>query len=369
MSVPIALRNLFESRTRFLISVGGVALAILLILTLDGIVAGSIEQVTIYIDQTPFDFVISQESVTNMHMTTSFFPSTKLDQIKRIAGVSRVTPILYATDYLASGENRSVAYIIGYKPGQPGGPWILSSGRKELKSGEIIIDEQIASKHGLSLGDKLTVLGREFTIAGLTKGTVTIVNSIAFVRFDDFERARNLRGAVSYAFVDVSKGSSPETVRARIKKEFTDVTVLSKETFAHNEQQVITDMSADIMRIMDFIGLLIGLAALGLTVYTATLVKLREYGVLKALGARGSRLFGLVFEQAFVSVGVGVIFAAAMAFVLREGLILAGTNILISFGFGSLLRVAIASLFIAVFASAIPIIRIAGVKPAEVFRR
>ncbi len=369
MAVPIAVRNLFESRTRFLISVGGVALAILLILALDGIVAGSIEQVTIYIDQTPFDLIVSQESVRNLHMTTSFFPAARLDQIEKIDGVTRVTPILYATDYLVSGENRSVAYIIGYKPGQPGGPWILSSGRKDLRPGEIIVDEQIASKHGLSLGDELTVLGREFKIAGLTKDTVTIVNSIAFVRFDDFERARKLRGAVSYAFVDISKGSSAGKVLGDIERDVADVTVLAKETFARNEQQVITDMSADIMRIMDFIGLLIGLAALGLTVYTATLVKLREYGVLKALGARSSRLFGLVFEQALISVVIGVIFAVGMAFILREGLILAGTNILISIGFTSLLRVSAATLVIAVFASAIPIIRIAGVKPAEVFRR
>lgn len=368
MTVPIALRNLFESRARFFISVGGVALAILLILTLDGIVAGSIEQVTRYIDETSFDLIVSQASVKNLHMTTSFFRSTSLDRIKNIEGVERVTPILYATDYLASGENRSVAYIIGFKSGQPGGPWVISGGRKELKSGEIIIDEQIASKHGLFVGDKITVLGREFTVAGLTKGTVTIVNSIAFVRFDDFEHARNLRGILSYAFIDVSQGYSPEKVRGDIEREIAEVTVLSKEAFAQNEQQVITDMSADIMRIMDLIGFLIGLAALGLTVYTATLVKLREYGVLKALGARGSWLFMLVFEQAFVSVSVGVVLAAAMAFVLREGLILAGTNILISFGPMSLLRVTVASLFIAVFASAIPIIRIAGVKPAEVFR-
>jgi hypothetical protein len=42
----LAFRNLFQSKVRLAISIGGVALALLLILSLDAIFAGSQNQVT-----------------------------------------------------------------------------------------------------------------------------------------------------------------------------------------------------------------------------------------------------------------------------------------------------------------------------------
>lgn len=367
MRVPIALRNLFEGRTRFVISVGGVALAILLIIVLDGIVAGSIEEVAVYIENTSFDLIVSQQSVRNLHMTTSFFPADKLDKIRKISGVKRATPILYTTDYLVSGDNRDIAYVFGYRPGQAGGPWVMAEGTDRLKPGEIVIDEVIAAKHKLSLGDRVNVLGRDFTIAGLTKDTVTIVNSIAFVRFDDFARSRNLRGVVSYGFVDIGKATGAD-VTDRIEREVGDVTVQTKEGFAASERRVISDMTADIMKIMNLIGFLIGLAALGLTVYTATLAKSREYGILKALGSPNSGLFLIVFEQAIVSVVIGIVIALGLAYALAIGLTLTRTNIPMSIQFAAVARVALASAVIGILASGLPIARIARLKPAEVFR-
>ena len=43
--------------------------------------------------------------------------------------------------------------------------------------------------------------------------------------------------------------------------------------------------------------------AMALTVYTATLARRAEYGVLKALGAHNRQLYGVVLTQALISVG------------------------------------------------------------------
>ena len=55
----LALRNLFHNQTRLVISVGGVALALLLMLALDAIFAGMQRQVTIYIDQSQADVFLA----------------------------------------------------------------------------------------------------------------------------------------------------------------------------------------------------------------------------------------------------------------------------------------------------------------------
>ncbi len=369
VGVPLAWRNLSESKTRFAISVGAVALAILLIMALDGIVAGSIRQVSVYIDETPFDLIVSQKGVKNLHMTTSFFRADLIRRLREVEGVKKVTPILYTTDYLVIGDNRSVAYVIGFREGEKGGPWVMDKGTDKLKKGEIIIDRNIAAKNDVSLGDKLTVFGSDFKIAGLTKGTVTIVNSIAFMRYDDFERLRGLRGVASYAFVEIKAGSSPEAVKDRIEKQTTGVSVQSKEAFADSERQVVSNMSADIMKIMNLIGFLIGMAALGLTIYTATLAKAREYGILKAVGSGNLRLFRVVFAQAAISTGAGMAAALTLVLLLKGALALMSSNILIVVGWDSVLRIGLVSVVTGIVASAIPILKIMRLNPADVYRR
>lgn len=67
----LAFRNLFQNKARLIISVGGVALALLLSLSLDAILEGIQRQVTTYIDHSDADIFVAQEGVRNMHMASS----------------------------------------------------------------------------------------------------------------------------------------------------------------------------------------------------------------------------------------------------------------------------------------------------------
>lgn len=370
MAVSVARRNLFEGRTKFLISVGGVALSMLLILALDGVWAGGMKQVTAFMDNSGFQVVVAQEGVKSMHMNSSAFPLSKEEEVKKVRGVKEVAPVLYTTDYFKFGANRNLAYVIGFDPELTlGGPWEISEGKGKVDKGEIVIDEQIANKQGIKLGDRVQVLGSEFKVAGLTRQTTSITNSIAFLRFDDFARVRRLQGIASYLLITIDKGEDPEAVVRRIEKKVKDVTVITNEEFAESERRGIRDMAVDIMRIMNSIGFLIGLAALGLSVYTATLSKIREYGVLKALGFKNLNLYKIVFEQTTISIAFGFGVAVVIAFALSFALVAAGSSILLLIAPPSLLKVVSGALITGLLASAIPIQRISGVKPAEVFRR
>src|SRR3989337_1008607 len=94
----LAFRNLFQSRARLLISVGGVGLALLLILTLDAIFSGVEQQVTAYIDHSGADVFVSQSGVRNMHMAASSLPASVEKKGKPVPGIEAGTPILYITN-------------------------------------------------------------------------------------------------------------------------------------------------------------------------------------------------------------------------------------------------------------------------------
>lgn len=169
----------------------------------------------------------------------------------------------------------------------------------------MILNRNIAEKSGIALGDEVEILGKKFKVTGLSEGTASLVNSVAFISMKDFEKMRSSYDTISFLLVKVSDGESPKGVAARIQAQVRDVTAQTRDDFAAQERQVVKDMSTDVITIMNMIGFLIGLAVMALTVYTSTLSRRREYGMLKALGAHNTDLYLTVLAQAILSVILG----------------------------------------------------------------
>ncbi len=365
----LAFCNLFQNRARLVISIGGVALALMLILALDAIFAGVERQVTAYINHTGADVFVAQSNVRNMHMATSWLPRAKADAVRAVAGVESVTPILYVTNMVIIGDERNIAYIIGLpEDAGMGGPWEVVEGSGRPGAGEAVVDGGIAKNSGAGLGDEVKIMGRTFEIVGLSGGTATLSSSVAFISMADFAELRGSAELASFLLVKVKPSETPPAVAARIEAEVADVTSLPRTEFAGQEQRVIKDMSTDLLAMMNFVGLLIGLAVMALTVYTATLARRAEYGVLKALGARNGYLYGTVLTQALLSVvlgfGVGLAFTLALAALMPR----LSTNLALDVSSASLLKVGGMSLAIAGVSALLPIRQLAGLDPAMVFR-
>lgn len=69
----LAFRNLYVQKFRLALSVSGVALAIMLIILLNGLLAGIYIQVTAYLDNTPADLVVALQA--NLLGATSLLPA------------------------------------------------------------------------------------------------------------------------------------------------------------------------------------------------------------------------------------------------------------------------------------------------------
>jgi putative ABC transport system permease protein len=366
----LARRNLGRNRVRLLASVGGVALALTLTLALDAIYAGVANQLTTYVDRAGADVWVAQAGVRNLHMVASWLPDSVTDEVRAVPRVAGVTPILYSTDTIAARDERAVAYVIGLPADAAiGGPWNVVDGADRVGRGEIIIDRGFARKAGVSIGDSVTVLGGEARIVGLSEGTASLLNSVAFVSFDDFRAMRGDGPVVSFVLVKVAPGASPETVAAAIERQVPSVTAQSKADVSAQERRLVMDMSADVISIMNIIGFVVGLAVVALTVYVATLARRREYGVLKALGARNGALYRVVLAQAALSVALGFLVAVAITSLLVLVVPLAGLGLALSISPASLAKVGLFALVIAGLAAILPVRQVSSLDPAVVFRR
>lgn len=369
-TVLLARRNLARNRVRLLASVGGVALALSLTLALDAIYAGVANQLTTYIDRTGADVWVAQSGVRNLHMVASSLPASVVNEVSAVDGVAAVTPILEATDTISAGDERAVAYVIGLpESASMGGPWDIVEGSAQVGPGEIIVDRGFATKAGVTIGDSVGVLGGEARIVGLSRGTASLVNSVAFVSFTDFRAIRGDAPVISFALVRVTGGTSPETVATDIERIVPGVTAQSRSDFVAQERRIVTDMSADVISIMSVVGFVVALAVVALTVYVATLARRRDFGVLKALGARNRVLYRVVLVQAVLGVAVGFLIGLAFTALLAFAIARTDLNLELAITVGSLAKVGLFAVVIAGLAAILPIRQVAGVDPALVFRR
>jgi putative ABC transport system permease protein len=365
----LARRNLLRSRVRLLASIGGVALALTLVLALDAIFEGVSRQMTSYIDRSGAAVWVGQSGVRNLHMVASWMPDSVTDDILAVEGVAVAEPILYTTDAISAGDERGWAYVIGLTPSASmGGPWDVVEGAGQPGSGEAVIDRRFAQRAGVGLGDQVTMLGRDFRIAGLTEGTASLVNSVAFVTFDDFAARRGGDPVVSFVLVRTADGASPDAVALAIEARASGVSVQTTEAFAASEKRLGLDMSGDVISIMNIIGFVVGLAVVALTVYVATLALRREYGSLKAFGAPTGYLYRVVLTQAGLSVAIGFVTGIAVTAALSAVIPRTGLNLELAISGESLVKVGIVAAVIAALAALLPIRQIAGLDPAVVAR-
>ncbi|MBI3160095.1 MAG: ABC transporter permease [Chloroflexi bacterium] len=318
--LKLAIRNLLHDRGRFLISASGIALAIVLILVMRGIFAGSEEHAVAYVRNQPAALWLMQSGVENMHMSTSILAPQTVELAAQVEGVDAVVGLLYAGGAVDLAGQPAYSYIFAVDADAPfGGPWELAEGRRALEFDEVIVDADLAARYGLGLGDTVRIFETDLRIAGLSRGTFGIATSITFVNKQQLAQWMGVPPeAASYILIRPEAGYLVGDLAERLKQAIPDANLLTQEEFIQSDKQMIRQMGADIIRAMNLVAYTVGMLVIGLTIYTATLERAREFAVLKAIGATSGRLLGVVFAQAFVSTLLGGLLGAALAWVLGQ---------------------------------------------------
>lgn len=366
--MSLARRNLFQDKTRLLLSIGGVALAVTLILILKGFLAGMNRQITSYLDHSPGSIVVAEEDVVNLLGATSLLPDGVSQKSETIRDVNKVIPILSQFVILDLHEKKQPAYMVGYDPKQGGGPWELVAGREPRAKREMVLDRVLADRHGLSIGDKVEVMGSDFTIVGLSKDTTSWMTSFFFVRKRDVEDLLLIPGATSFLLVTTSKDADMDAVLRRLNN-ISDVNALTKKQMAANDLKLFAKVFSAPLRLMVGIAFLVGTMIVGLIIYTATAERQREYGVIKAIGGKNRFLYQVVLTQALFASVAGSSLGILLANGAAQWIMSARPQFLIVFDPVDSGQALLAGIGMALLASIFPTRVVARLAPAEVFRK
>ncbi|TAK35060.1 MAG: ABC transporter permease [Chloroflexota bacterium] len=364
--VPIAWHILFKDKLRLAISVSGVALSIMLVLLLDGFLTGMSEQVTAYIDNTPADYYVGQKGVANLQGAGSVIPLDTLQKVEAVESVASALPVFAQYAILDLHGKKVTTFLIGYEPERGGGSWQLSAGRTVESADEIVVDRVLAQRHGLRAGDELDLLGRPFRIVGLSEGTTSWMVSMIFLRHDAATTLLRAQDTTSFILVRSGEGA---VVAERLRASLPDVNVLPRETLLRNDIAFLAGTFSTPLRMMVLIAVGIGALLVGLTIYSATVERVREYGVLKAVGMRNRSLYAIVARQALGAAVLGLIGGLVLVWIVAAAIEYVWPQFLIAVDRGSVVQAGIGAIAIALMASLIPARYVGNIDPARIFRR
>ncbi|WP_102143108.1 ABC transporter permease [Mycobacterium hubeiense] len=368
-TASIAWKNLVRERTRLAISVGGVAFAVVLILLIRGLYVGFTTQATAYVRSVNADIWVA-----NAGTPGDFFHSVSLQrpdvgtQLATIPGVARVTPFV-GRPVVFSHDGRDVdLYLVGVDSANPiAAPNTDRSGQSP-RAGEIIVDRVFARNNNIEPGDVLRIQGVDLRVSDVASGGNAIVSQFAWANLRDVDRILGQGGLINYFLINTGPGAEPAAVTQSIQTAVPATKSMTKAHFAELNTQDIAEGVLPIIWVLVLIGFVIGTLVIGLTIYTATLEKRREYGVLKAIGFSNRALYGIVWRQSLASAVLGLAVGIALTLglgVLLEQLLPAFVT---SFSARDIGLVGIAALAMAVVSSFVPIRPVARLDPAQVFR-
>jgi putative ABC transport system permease protein len=366
--MALARRNLLQDGTRLALSVLSVALAVMLMLLLNGLLGGMYTQIGAYLDHTPGQLVVAQKGVRNLLGATSFLPPDSAEQVRADPAVAGAVPIVSQFVILDLHGRKQPTYMIGYDPAQGGGPWQLASGRLPQVDSEMVFDRVLAERHNILLGDTVPVMGRDFTVVGLSDGTASWMTSFFFVRKTAAESLLRAPGGVSFLLVMPARGVAPVTLRDRLDT-LPGVEATLKTDMMANDVTLLARFFSIPLQLMVAIAFLVGALVVGLVIYTATTERRREYGVLKAIGARNWRLYGVVMAQALLSSLAGAALGVGLAVSAAQVIMAVRPQFLVSLTPVAVAQAVGATLLMAALASFFPAQLLARLAPAEAFRR
>jgi putative ABC transport system permease protein len=319
--VPLARRNLLYDRTRFVVTVAGIAFAIVLVVVQLGLFLGFTETTSGVIDHSHADLWIMARGVQYFEVG---FPLSerKLYRIladPEVAGAEKCL-VQFAVWSRPDGARKNIE-VIGFDPRDAmGGPWNVREGNVAglRQDRTVMLDEFYRGALGVErIGDAVEINGVEARVAGFTHGirsfTTTPFVFTSFKNALDYTRIR--ADQTIFILVRAVAGADVAALQRRIAAQLPELAVYTRQEFARRTRNywLFTTGAGIALLVAAMLGLLVGGVVVAQTIYAITVDHQRDYGTLKAIGASNRFVCGVILRQAALSAVVGYALGMAIA--------------------------------------------------------
>ncbi len=303
----VSLAMMLHDRMKLAGGLVGVIFAAILATQQVGIFFGLLGKNTMVVDCAGADVWILPHG-TEQPQPGKALPEVVLHRARATADVAVASPLIWAGATLAlpDGGSEQVT-LLGVDPGSRlGGPWNVVAGDPAalVEPDAMFFEDSQRDKLGaLNLGSLRELNGKRIRVAGFTWGLLPFGPSYAFASYD---KARDLVGqrdhSQSMVLVKVKPGVEPEIVAERLRGALPDQAVFTRAELRRSVVRfVLTRTPIGITFGMSALfGLVVGFVIVAMSMFSAVVDNLREFGTLKAIGATTGDLGRLLLVQALI---------------------------------------------------------------------
>lgn len=354
--IRIAFRNLFRQRRRSLLTLltmmGGFVLAAFSIAWADGTYNSVIEAFTRnrlgHIQIHSGDYLDQPSLYKSIRDVTAVG-----EQLDRVDGVVHWTPRIFAYG-LGSVEDRSAAVrLIGIDPTRENAATAFNS--KIISGGtlgvtpahQMILGQGLARQLDAVLGSELVIVSQAadgsiandlYTVTGILDSGDPMADRLdCYLHLADVQELMVMDGRVHEIAIIVDALKRVEPVAQSIRTALNDEN-LRVESWRQFAASFYRAMQADKQGNWITLLVILLIVAVGVlnTVLMSVLERRREYGVLLALGTRGSRLVRMVLGEILVLAAASVMVGAIIAFFLNWWISIRGVHLSEPFTYGGI---------------------------------
>jgi putative ABC transport system permease protein len=367
----IILRNLSQRKIRTALTVFGIGLGIFAV-----IVMGSMSE---NFNQTfEKSFALTADKIRVFGASGVFggsITNSKAAEVRRVPGVNDAYGLLMAPLEEGGGIGPTGSQVVGLPPEKSQvvlSPVKVKAGRFLMRGDryETVVGSSIASQYELSLGDKLEINDKNFTVVGILEYTGSFFDNTAAVPLDIAQDLFEMGDMVSMIFAIPEEGVDGDLLAKRIKISVDGVDTLSPSELEAEAKQGLAIFSVITISAALLAAIIGGLSVMN-TMLMSVMERTKEFGILKALGAERRDILLMTVGEATIMGILGGLFGLAAGWVAVYGLNtwLSDQGIVLFLITPRLVIIAMAfAILLGTLSGLYPALRATGMSPMEALR-
>ena len=304
MNTQIILAGLRARPVRTGVGVLAVTLEVVLILLLVGATNGAISETGKRPAGVGAEILIKDKgSFYIVGMNNAILPIKELTRdLVAVPGVKAVAPIVADTD-------TGFTVVYGIDPesfNSVSGGFKFLDGKMFEKPDEALIDDWQQAKMNVKVGDRVKFLKMDFTIAGIVQNGKA---ARIFIPLPTLQEKNKREGLATLFYVKLDEGVKTKEGVDRItkaladdSKEILDVNELASLMFSSNASLI-----TGVFDFVVFLGVVIGVLVIFLSMYTSVSERTREIGILRSMGGSKTFIVILVLQESLILCVIGAV--------------------------------------------------------------